>query len=61
MTAIRKLLSLARIGTTRAAAFAASAVPVPGFSMVARPVQVRAHGNMGALRLYSLPRGVRQR
>lgn len=49
MTAIRKLLSLARID-----------VPcVPVFSMVAQPAMLRAGASMGALRLYSLPRGVR--
>jgi hypothetical protein len=51
MTAIRKLLSLARIGATCA----------PAFPMIARPAAFDTGASTGALRLYSLPRGVRQR
>jgi hypothetical protein len=61
MTAIRKLLSLARIGAARVAAFSISAFSDTDFMIVARPVTVRAGARMGTLRLYSLPRGVRQR
>jgi hypothetical protein len=51
MTAIRKLLSLARIGATY----------TPVFPMIARPAAFDTGASVGALRLYSLPRGVRQR
>jgi hypothetical protein len=51
MTALRKFLFLARNDVLRA-----SAVP-----MVARCPSFGAGANVAALRLYSLPRGVRQR